>query len=94
MKYLAKNESGDYVADLGMRGEYPWSSSVGRQVCFNGIVKEYWYPTEINPKGTTQLERDTEKFKTQVLGCTQEQFLSEWAQSEFEKRHAYARTTL
>lgn len=64
---IAKNTTtGDYVADLGMRGDYPYSSKVGREVCLGGQVEAYWYATEINPRGRTQLELDTQEWIKQV----------------------------
>lgn len=59
-RIIAKNiHTGDYVEDLGMVGEYPWSSSVGRRVKIGDRVEEEWFPTEINPRGLTDLEEYT-----------------------------------
>lgn len=67
MRYVARNTvTGDYVADMGMRGDYPYASEVGREVCLGGQVEAYWYATEINPRGRTQLELDTEEWVKQV----------------------------
>jgi len=60
MTIIAINKkTGDYVKDLGMKGEYPYSSSVGREVCFAGQKESRWFPTEINPSGQTVLEQKT-----------------------------------
>ena len=67
MKIIAINKTTkNYVADLGMQGEYPYSSSVGRRTCFNGRVKDHWYSTEINPRGALRVDEDTQKWIEQV----------------------------
>jgi len=44
------------IESLGMRGEYPYSSFVGRRFRRKKKVVEIWFATEINSKG--ELEAD------------------------------------
>lgn len=66
-RVIFENEVGK-VEDLGMQGEYPWSSSVGRKFVYQGQEKERWYSTEINPSGQTLLEYHTNTFIEALQG--------------------------
>jgi hypothetical protein len=66
-RILIENDNGS-IEDLGMRGEYPWSSSVGRKFTLNDKTVERWYDTEINPSGETLLEYHTNTMKDVLNG--------------------------
>lgn len=74
-KFLIQNENGS-IEDLGMRGDYPYSSSVGRKFTVNGKTVEKWYGTEINPSGETTLEYHTNTVKDVLQGIPNSD--SEW----------------
>jgi hypothetical protein len=61
-KVIFQNKHG-IVEDLGMRGDYPWSSKVGRRLTTaDGHIVENWYATEINPSGATRCDREVESW--------------------------------
>jgi hypothetical protein len=67
MKIIFENENGR-IFDLGMRGEYPWSSKVGRRLEMGDRQEEIWFATEINPRGLTRCDRKVEEWKAELMG--------------------------
>ena len=59
---LFQNASGS-ILDLGSTGEYPYSSKVGRKFIYQDECYTWWYRTEMNPRGATEVERDTRAWK-------------------------------
>lgn len=67
MRVIFENENGRII-DLGMRGEYPWSSKVGKRLESADRTEEIWFCTEINPRGLTKCERTIEAWKQELMG--------------------------
>lgn len=64
---IFQNESGS-IQDLGVKGEYPYRSSVGRRYTVNGMVKERWYATEINPRGELDVDHNVRNVRQYLEG--------------------------
>lgn len=67
MKIIFENENGQ-IADLGMRGEFPYSSKVGRRLVTPETTEEIWFATEINPSGTLRVDRKVAEWKEMLMG--------------------------
>ena len=67
MKVIFENQNGR-ILDLGMKGEFPWSSKVGRRLEVGDRTEEIWFCTEINPRGSTKCDRTVESWKQELMG--------------------------